>query len=158
MDEPQLPQSADLLAGRLRDLRGERRARQRRRRALAARRQALTASDRATVREKTAGRCHICGGELVERWQADHVLSHADGGRHSVDNYLPAHSLCNNYRWDYTPEEFQWVLKIGVWARRQMEGKSEVGLEMLKGFFDYECRRQARRVRAQNDDLPGRDS
>jgi hypothetical protein len=21
----------------------------------------------------------------------------------------------NNYRWNYSPEEFQWVLKIGVW-------------------------------------------
>ena len=70
------------------------------------------------------------------------------GGPHAVDNYLPAHSLCNGYKWSYGAEEFQWVLKIGVWARLQMEKGSAVGDAMLQGFFDYECRRQARRVRS----------
>ena len=55
------------------------------------------------------------------QWKADHVLAHSSGGVHSPENYLPAHALCNGYRWDYDPEEFQWLLKIGVWARRQME-------------------------------------
>jgi HNH endonuclease len=148
MDEPSLPPSAELLASRLCDLRRERRQRQARRREKPLRRQALSVGDRATVLAKTAGRCHICGGDVVERWQADHVLAHAGGGRHAVDNYLPAHALCNNYRWDYSAEEFQWILKIGVWARRQMERSgSSIGRSMLKGFFDYECRREDRRVR-----------
>src|SRR3712207_8439206 len=47
--------------------------------------------------------------------------AHSSGGAHSADNYLPAHTLCNNYRWDYSPEEFQLVLKIGVWARTRSE-------------------------------------
>jgi hypothetical protein len=37
----------------------------------------------------------------------------------SITN-LPAHSTCNNYRWDYLPEEFQYILKLGVWASTQM--------------------------------------
>ena len=109
------------------------------------RRQLLSAKDRATIVTKTAGRCHLCGGMVVERWTADHVLAHAGGGHHAVDNYLPADSLCNGYRWAYTPEEFQWVLKIGVWARRQMETDSPLGETMLGGFYNYDRKREGRR-------------
>ncbi len=62
-----------------------------------------------------------------------------------TDNYLAAHSLCNNYRWSYTPEEFQWVLKIGVWARHQMEHNSTFGVDLTRHFFDYEVKREKRR-------------
>jgi len=109
------------------------------------RRRVLLASDRHAVLRKTDGRCHICGGKVITRWEADHVLAHAGGGTQSVENYLAAHALCNNYRWDYDPEEFQWVLKIGVWARRQMEGSTELGAAMLSAFFGYELRRHGRR-------------
>ena len=54
---------------------------------------------------KTNDRCHLCGGEVLTRWQADHVLAHAVGGTHQIDNYLLAHALCNKYR-RYSPEEF----------------------------------------------------
>lgn len=67
----------------------------------------LTTAQRNEVLEKTAGRCHICGGEIHGSWSADHVLAHSAGGGNTADNYLPAHGLCNNYRWDYLPEEFQ---------------------------------------------------
>jgi len=76
--------------------------------------------------------------EAMASWHADHVLSHSDGGAHSIDNYLAAHSLCNNYRWDYSAEEFQWLLKIGVWARRQMERGSALGEELADPLNDYE--------------------
>jgi hypothetical protein len=56
-----------------------------------------------------------------------------------------AHALCNNYRWDYSAEEFQWILKIGVWARRQMELESPVGRATLAAFFEYDRKRDARR-------------
>ena len=94
------------------------------------------------VYAKTAGRCHICGGAVEgTAWQADHVLAHSAGGVHAADNYLPAHSVCNNYRWDYSAEEFQWVLKIGVWARLQMEKDSTFGEELLRRFANYERKR-----------------
>ena len=85
--------------------------------------------------EKLTGDATFCGGVVEEKWQADHVLSHNEGGRHSAENYLAAHKLCNNYRWDYSSEEFQWILKIGIWARRQMETSSSLGLEMVRRFF-----------------------
>jgi hypothetical protein len=109
----------------------------------------LTPTERLAIHSKTDGRCHICGGLVGENWQADHVLCHRDGGLHSVENYLASHALCNNYRWDYSPEEFQWILKIGVWARTQMTNKnSRFGSELAERFFQYEVRRQNRRLRS----------
>jgi hypothetical protein len=96
------------------------------------------------VLAKTARRCHICGGRVLDGWRADHVLPHSSGGAHNVKNYLAAHALCNAYRWDYSPQEFQWVMKIGVWARLQMEKRSSLGLEMIKRFYAYETQREKR--------------
>ena len=95
---------------------------------------------------KTGGRCHLCGGTIVEsNWQADHVLAHSTGGIHVVDNYLPAHSLCNKYRWHYEAEELQWVLKLGVWIRHEIERGTAIGKAAGKQFCVYERRRDQRR-------------
>ncbi len=109
-------------------------------------RSSLTAAERSAILAKTSGRCHICGGEVeVGKWQADHVIAHSAGGNHKVDNYLPAHSSCNNYRWDYLPEEFQYILKLGVWARTQIERGTAVGYDVASAFEGYETRRVKRR-------------
>jgi 5-methylcytosine-specific restriction endonuclease McrA len=91
-------------------------------------RRALTRADRGELLLKTGGRCHICGGTIDGNdWEADHVLAHGSGGAHAIDNYLPAHSLCNNYRWYYDAEEFQWILKPGVWVRTHIEKETRLG-------------------------------
>jgi hypothetical protein len=69
----------------------------------------------------------------------------AIGGSNSLENYLAAHGICNMYRLNHLPEETQWILKIGVWVRRQMEGDSEVGRQMLRDFFKYEASRERRK-------------
>jgi hypothetical protein len=94
----------------------------------------LGKKDRAVVFAKTDGRCHICGGEIEGRWQADHVMAHSAGGNHHVDNYLPAHATCNNYRWDYLADEFALILKLGVWARTEIERQTAVGAVISQGF------------------------
>ena len=106
-----------------------------------------TSAERCAILLKADGRCHMCGGSIEsgERWEADHVLAHSAGGRPSVDNYPPAHRLCNNYRWDYAPEEFQLILKLGVWIRTQIERGSAVGLEAAQAFENHEKARIARR-------------
>ena len=143
-----LSSQATKLRERLRALRQSRRDRQATARLSPRRRQVLKRADRETVMQKTAGRCHICGGQVTTSdWQADHVLAHSGGGHHSIENYLPAHSLCNNYRWDYDAEEFQFVLKIGVWARREMERPTPLGDTMLSRFAGYERNRESRRRR-----------
>jgi len=136
----------DTFAKALRDLHASRKDR-----AIAGRkenpmRSILTKAERAEVLSKTGGRCHICGGAIeAEAWQADHVLAHSAGGKHSVDNYLAAHSICNNYRWHYDAEEFQWILKIGVWMRTQIENETTIGREAGEKFCEHERRRTRRR-------------
>jgi hypothetical protein len=107
---------------------------------------ALSAEERVQVLEKTDRRCHICGGAIGdEKWHADHVIAHSAGGAHRVDNYLPAHSLCNNYRWDYLPEEFQSIMKLGVWARTQIERGTSLGDDIANAFLAHEVKRTKRR-------------
>jgi len=131
-------------------MRDERRSRQVTFRGRSRRRESLTAAQRSAVLRKTGCRCHICGGVIGGKWQADHVLAHSGGGKHSLDNYLAAHKICNGYRWDYSAEEFQWILKIGVWARTGMRKNSALGRAMAAAFFNHELRRQNRRGRARN--------
>jgi hypothetical protein len=147
MDEPPRQKSPIRLSARLVQLRNERRQRQGVQRQTPVRRRALSPAARALILAKTRARCHICGGPIAKSWEADHVLAHAGGGVHAADNFLAAHTLCNNYRWDYSPEEFQWVLKIGVWARKLMETESELGQRMLETFFAYDLARHKRRRR-----------
>ena len=110
-------------------------------------RRALSKHQRASILRKTDARCHICGGDVrSEHWQADHVLAHSGGVTHVEDNYLAAHRLCNNYRWDYLPEDFQYILKLGVWARTQIEKNTSIGRQMAQHFSRHEARRVARRV------------
>jgi 5-methylcytosine-specific restriction endonuclease McrA len=110
-------------------------------------RTSLTAAERRQVLAKTSDRCHICGGKIEGAgWQADHVIAHSAGGTHNVDNYLPAHATCNNYRWDYLPEEFQYILKLGVWARTQIERGTAVGNDVASAFAGHEACRLKRRV------------
>ena len=40
-----------------------------------------------------------------------------------MDNYLPAHATCNNYRWDYTAAEFQEILKLVFGLARAWKGE-----------------------------------
>ena len=107
-------------------------------------RKALSRVQRDQIFAKTGGRCHVCGGRIEGPWQADHVFSHSLGGQHAADNYLPAHPICNNYRWFYGPEEFQWILKLGVWLRTQIGKQTQLGRIAARAFGSYECTRAGR--------------
>jgi len=105
----------------------------------------LSAQKRTRILAKTGGRCHLCGGLIKGKWQADHVIAYSKGGRHSEENYLPAHTLCNNYRWHYTPEEFQYILKLGVWTRTQIKNLTPIGRSIGERFLVHERSRSRRR-------------
>ncbi len=109
-------------------------------------RKPLSRSDRDEIFKKTDGRCHICGGLIEGTWDADHVFSHSLGGQHDANNYLPAHEICDNYRWFYGAEEFQWILKLGVWIRTQIEKETVLGRLAAKAFCTYDRNRAGRRV------------
>jgi 5-methylcytosine-specific restriction endonuclease McrA len=103
---------ADTYRRLLADLRSARRRLKAERKLARVSRSSLSRAERDIVLGKTGGRCHICGAEIKEKWHADHVLAHSTGGAHAIDNYLPAHTTCNNYRWDYTGAEFQEILAL----------------------------------------------
>ena len=98
--------SFEEFVSRIQTLRQQRRAKKLVLRGKATRRSPAN-SKKARILQKTDGRCHICGGQIDGEWEVDHILAHALGGEHDTDNYLPAHSICNNYRWFYEAEEFQ---------------------------------------------------
>lgn len=135
----------DQFAELLRSLRVTREKGKDRHRKIKQRRRSLSTLQRAKIFQKTAGRCHICGGTIEGRWQADHVLAHSGGGAHVSDNYLPAHSLCNNYRWDYSSVEFQQILKLGVWLRTKIERETPIGRVAAKLYLMHEAAREKRR-------------
>jgi 5-methylcytosine-specific restriction endonuclease McrA len=137
------------LRQRIVELRAQRRMRKLANRGATRSRASLTRAQRAEVLAKTSGHCHICGGEIgSDRWQADHVLAYSGGGPHRLDNYLPAHAVCNNYRWDYLPEESQLVMKLGVFVKTQIERSTLLGRAVGLAFTAYERKRLRRQKSA----------
>lgn len=96
----------------------------------------LTPLQRAKILEKTDGCCHICGCKLeADNFQADHVQNHVGGGASKLDNFLASCNTCNNYRWHYIPEEIQWILKLGVFAKTQIETQTVAGITIAEAFL-----------------------
>jgi 5-methylcytosine-specific restriction endonuclease McrA len=166
MNELLLPQSDEELTEHLKDLHEARRKVQAKRKEKEQeRRRPLSDDERAKVLDKTGGHCHLCGGditqssggelteerELVPDFVVDHIVPFASGGIDSIDNFLAAHGLCNGCRWFYSPEEFQWILRMGIWARKQMEDvKTEIGRKMREPFLaNEEAVRKRRKPRQQ---------
>ncbi|MBX3023799.1 HNH endonuclease [bacterium] len=140
--------SAKQITARLIKLKRGRKRRHVRAREEGRRRGALTPRQRRDVLAKTAGRCHVCGGTVDGAWHADHVLAHSGGGRHRADNFLAAHRLCNTYRWDYSPGEFQLILKLGGWIANEIRRSTPVGRAAADGFVKKERRRAGRAKRS----------
>lgn len=145
LDSPDITFRADKFADILRSLHAARSQRQEASRATKRPRQALSDAERAEIFAKSGGKCHICGDALEGVWEADHVLVQSDGGNLEAGDYLAAHPLCNNYRWDYSPAEFQHILKLGVWLRTQIERKTPVGQMAAAAFLAHEDTRQDRK-------------
>lgn len=106
----------------------------------------LTKTQRELILSKTDSRCHICGTKLDStNFQADHVQSHSSGGNHAENNYLPSCFTCNNYRWHYSSEEIQIILKLGVWLKTKITSDVEVGKELANRFVKHEMSVRKRR-------------
>lgn len=140
-----LPKDVEGFADHLSHLKNERSRRKDQTKLSGTRRTQLSKAQRQRIKDKTGGLCHICGGPVEDVWQADHVLSHSGGGTSTEDNYLPAHNLCNNYRWHYTAEELQQILKLGVWVRTQIQKLTVVGRLVGDRFLSHERQRLRRR-------------
>ncbi len=109
-------------------------------------RNTLSKDDRLRIYEKTEGNCHVCGCILEkDGFEADHVVPKTLGGNDSVDNFLPACSTCNSYRWNYSPEEIQWILKLGVWLKTKMLIDHNNFSDVIEEFIADEIIRENRR-------------
>ena len=147
MDKYRIPETPEEFSQRLKDLHDEQRHRRTQNRGKG--RKSLTRKERDKVLQKTDSRCHLCGEpiEAKSRWAADHVLPHSSGGRHSVENFLPACGVCNTYKLDSSPERFQLILKMGVWSLGQIESETRLGDQIARKFLAKETRRQDRKVK-----------
>ncbi len=111
------------------------------------RRSALSSKQRNDVLAKTGSRCHICGIPLsADKFQADHIEAHIMGGEHIIDNYLPSCATCNNYRWHYTSEEIQIILKLGVWIKTKLLTDTVLSLQLANDFVKNEMSVRNRRM------------
>lgn len=97
-----------------------------------ARKVALTPSLRKEVWAKTRGTCHVCGGRAGRRWQADHVVPHQLGGKRSADNYLPICRECNGLRWSHRPKVIRLIIRMGVYAKREIRHATPLGEQMIR--------------------------
>ena len=106
----------------------------------------LSNKERILIHAKTDGQCHVCSRKLnADEYEADHVKPHSSGGGNVVENFLPACRTCNNYRWNYLSDEFQWILKLGVWLKTEIEKETAIGKLASNAFIKYEIRRETRR-------------
>jgi 5-methylcytosine-specific restriction endonuclease McrA len=95
-------------------------------------RKGVRSRDRHTIRAITGGRCHVCGGRVGRRWQADHVVAIKLGGDNGSKNFLPICKPCNRLRWHYSPRVLRMVLLIGVYAKDEILGDTRLGNQLLE--------------------------
>ena len=115
-------------------------------------RKALTPAQRKIVRDKTAGRCHVCGGLLGKKWAADHVLAQCRGGDSAVDNFLPACAMCNRLRWHYKPGRVRKILALGIYMAKEVRDRTELG-NLVRAKFNH--RKRQSRIRKKHSRRDG---
>jgi hypothetical protein len=135
------PRSVEAMAALFRELKARRYGRTV---AGARDRRALTPAQREAVLAKTDGACHGCGGIIGGDWHADHVSAHSTGGRGHGANLLAAHAVCNGYKKRFLPEEMIYVLKLGIWAKTEIERQSSTGRAIGAAFITHEASRRRR--------------
>jgi len=93
-------------------------------------------SEKVDIFNKTNGICHICGCELD-------IESFSITG--SLENGLPACKGCKMIYDNYMPSEIKWMLKIGLWAKTQVEYETDIGKEIATEIIEIEKDREGRK-------------
>ena len=69
-------------------------------------------TNRKQVHAKYGGRCGYCGREIdPEDMQIDHLHPKVFGGGDDISNLMPACGECNNYKYNYSLEQFRGYLE-----------------------------------------------
>ena len=82
-----VPETSDEMAEYLKDLRIQREDLKTINKSSPRRRKTLSSSERLQVLLKTDKRCHICGGQIEDVWEADHVLAHRGSGEQAAEAF-----------------------------------------------------------------------
>jgi len=93
-------------------------------------------SEKVDIFNKTNGICHICGCELD-------IESFSITG--SLENGLPACKSCKMIYDNYLPSEIKWMLKIGLWAKTQVEYETDIGKEIATEIIEIEKDKEGRK-------------
>ena len=110
-------------------------------------RRSLSAQLRRQILAKTAGRCHVCGGDAGFGWQADHVIPHQHGGSCTADNALAICVECNRLRWSYQPDVLRAIIRLGVYAKREIRHDTPLGRQLVTLMAKRSQASSRRRVR-----------
>lgn len=93
--------------------------------------------------DKTAGRCHFCGGRLIfgnygknkskkGNWNIDHVFPRAKHGTNQLANRLPICGICNGLKWHYTGKKIQELMQYGFISLSKKRKNSPIGKEISR--------------------------
>ena len=94
--------------------------------------------------EKTKGHCHLCGdaiifekrgwktGGLKGYWEVDHVIQLDKGGKNSVENCLPACTMCNRLRWSRRGTKLRKLIFLGLIAQGEIKKGTKFGVRILE--------------------------
>jgi len=102
----------------------------------------LKKSEKEEVFAKTNGTCHICGCDLEKD---KFSITSSFGKENSVENSLPACQSCKRIYDNYLPSEIKWILKIGLWAKTQIEYETEIGKNIATEIIEQEKEGERRR-------------
>lgn len=104
-------------------------------------RKSVSVAVKREVLQKTGNKCHMCGKRLTIRTvQIGHIKARALGGADAVKNYLPSCASCNRARWILDTKEIEEILRLGIWARTEIENAtsesrpSRIGRIMANAF------------------------
>lgn len=68
---------------------------------------------REAVYQKYDGHCAYCGEKItISEMQVDHFTPLYNGGKETIDNYMPACRQCNHYKDTFTIEKFRNELEL----------------------------------------------
>ena len=104
----------------------------------------LSPAVRKRIRGKTGGRCHVCGGPLGPKWEADHIRPRARGGVDAEHNCLPACGVCNATRWHRSSKVIRRMLQLGMYLLPEIRRNSDLGKAALA---HYKARRRKNKAR-----------
>jgi len=104
----------------------------------------LSPDVRRRILSKTGGRCHVCGGPLGLKWEADHIRPRARGGMDMESNYLPACDVCNATRWNRSSKVIRRMLQLGMYLLPEIRRNSTLGKTVLAHYKIRRCKNKAR--------------